>query len=135
LSSDSLLLPMQAETSLPMRENAVEKTHISPGSLPLPRPAVAVPAAREQKRESTWVRKQTVRFFSLVEIAEEIQSVYFLVFVSKDLDTTKAVISRCCNMLFLPSHIPPLLTSEKKTLLRTAAATSDALNSFFCCCL
>jgi hypothetical protein len=51
LASDSLL-----------RENAVEKTHISPGSLPLHRPAVAVPAAREPKRESTWVRKQTIRF-------------------------------------------------------------------------
>jgi hypothetical protein len=80
LSSDSLLLPMQAEASLQAenssmhapavrrsnrikkRENAVEKTHISPGSLPLHRPAVAVPAAREQKRESTRVPKQTVRF-------------------------------------------------------------------------
>jgi hypothetical protein len=45
---------------LALREHAVEKTHISSGSLP--RQAVAVPAAREQKRESTRVRKQTVRF-------------------------------------------------------------------------
>jgi hypothetical protein len=45
-----------------LREHAVEKTHISSGSLPLPRPEVTVPAAREQKRESTRVRKQTVRF-------------------------------------------------------------------------
>jgi hypothetical protein len=47
---------------LALREHAVKKIHIYSGSLPLPRPAVAVPAAREQKRESTRVRKQTVRF-------------------------------------------------------------------------
>jgi hypothetical protein len=45
-------------------KNAVEKTHISPGFLPLHRPAVAGPAAREPKctRESTRIQKQTVRF-------------------------------------------------------------------------
>jgi hypothetical protein len=45
-----------------LREKNAVKTHISPGSLPLHRPAVAEPAAREPKRESTRVRKQTVRF-------------------------------------------------------------------------
>jgi hypothetical protein len=60
-----------------LREHAVEESHISSGSyrageeeetrlysdfLLLTRPAVAVPAAREPKRESTRVRKQTVRF-------------------------------------------------------------------------
>jgi transposase InsO family protein len=53
-----------------LREHAVEETRISSSSLPRPAerasslllPAVAVPAVREQKRESTRVRKQTVRF-------------------------------------------------------------------------
>jgi hypothetical protein len=45
-----------------LREKNAVKSHISPGSLPLHRPAVAEPAAREPKRESTRVRKQTVRF-------------------------------------------------------------------------
>jgi hypothetical protein len=61
-----------------LREHAVEESHISSGSLPLPRPAVAGPAAREQKQESTRIRKQTVRFAPYM--AEEIQSVYFFWF-------------------------------------------------------
>jgi hypothetical protein len=42
-----------------LREKHAVKTHIS---LPLHRPAVAEPAAIEPKRESTRVRRQTVRF-------------------------------------------------------------------------
>jgi hypothetical protein len=45
-----------------LREKHAVKTHISPGSLPLHRPEVAEPAAIEPKRESTRVRRQTVRF-------------------------------------------------------------------------
>ncbi len=45
--------------SLSLREKHAVKPHIS---LPLHRPAVAMPAAMEQKRESNSVRKQTLRF-------------------------------------------------------------------------
>jgi hypothetical protein len=45
--------------SLSLREKHAVKSHIS---LPLHRPAVAMPAAMEQKRESNSVRKQTIRF-------------------------------------------------------------------------
>jgi hypothetical protein len=57
-------LPKSHLASDSLRENAVEKTHISRGSLPLHRPAVAGPAAREPMctRESTRIQKQTVRF-------------------------------------------------------------------------
>jgi hypothetical protein len=57
-------LPKSCLASDSLRENAVEKTHISPGFLPLHRPAVAGPAARELKctRESTRILKQTMRF-------------------------------------------------------------------------
>jgi hypothetical protein len=46
--------------------------------------------------------KTDSEIFSLVEIAGKIQSVFFFVFffcfVGKELDTTKAVISHCCNL-------------------------------------
>jgi hypothetical protein len=85
------------------------KTHISPGSLPLHRPSVAEPAAREPKRESTRVRKQTVRFAPSGDCRKDsIRCIYFyfLVFVGTGLVTTKAIISHCCNMLINLRQLP-----------------------------